>query len=244
MPDRATLLAQAEQGAISALQAIQALKALGDQPAPPLAPAPAVASPAADSDAHGLRNPKGFFDHMRASKIMGPSLSPEEVGGCGAILDACAGAAWPLSWTAYGLATAYHETAATLQPIREYGRGKGRKYGVPGKHGQIAYGRGYVQLTWDTGYEKADQKLGLGGRLTSNYELALDPEIAAAIMVRGMAEGWFTGKKLADYLPSDGPSSVQPYREARRIINGTDKADLIASHAMTFQEALMKGSWT
>jgi hypothetical protein len=27
----------------------------------------------------------------------------------------------PLSWTAYALATAYRETASTMQPIKEYG---------------------------------------------------------------------------------------------------------------------------
>lgn len=240
MPDRAALLAQAEQGALTALQAIQALKALPEPSAPPLAPALAAASPVAVS--RGLSNPAAFFNHMRGSRILGPSLSQEEVTGCGAILDACEG--WPIAWTAYALATAYHETAGTMQPIREYGRGKGRKYGTPGKHGQIAYGRGYVQLTWDYNYEKADQKLGLGGRLAGNYELALDPEIAAQIMTRGMSEGWFTGKKLADYLPTEGPSSIQPFGEARRIINGTDKKDLIAGYAMTFQEALTKGQWT
>ncbi len=31
-------------------------------------------------------------------------------------------------WLAYMLATVYHETAKTMQPIEEYGRGVGRDY--------------------------------------------------------------------------------------------------------------------
>jgi putative chitinase len=41
------------------------------------------------------------------------------VNGCNAVLAAMEGC--PLSWTAYALATAYHETASTMQPIKEYG---------------------------------------------------------------------------------------------------------------------------
>ncbi len=195
----------------------------------PVAPAPRAFDEAA------------FFDALRGSKALGPTLSADEVEGCQAIVGACRGAGYGLAWTAYALGTAYHETAATMRPIREYGRGKGRRYGQPGKHGQVAYGRGYVQLTWDYNYEKADAKLGLGGRLIGNYDLALDPKVAADIMVRGMAEGWFTGKKLADFLPASGPANRTSFENSRRIINGTDKAQLIAGHALEFQRALQAG---
>lgn len=184
-----------------------------------------------------------FFDALRGSKALGPTLSSDEVEGCQAIVGACRAAGYGMAWTAYALATAYHETAATMRPIREYGRGKGRRYGQPGKHGQVAYGRGYVQLTWDYNYEKADTKLGLGGRLTGNYDLALDPKIAADIMVRGMSEGWFTGKKLADTLPRAGPATRADFEKSRPTINGTDKAALIAGHALEFQRALQAGGW-
>lgn len=180
-----------------------------------------------------------FFARLRATKPLGPTLTDKEVGGCQAIVAACRG--WQAAWVAYALATAFHETAGTMQPIREYGRGKGRKYGVAGKHGQVAYGRGYVQLTWDGNYQRADDELVLGGRLTRDYDLALDPAIAAQIMVRGMAEGWFTAKKLADYLAPDKLGNRAQFKEARRIINGTDKADLIAGYALSFQDALAAG---
>lgn len=184
---------------------------------------------------------KAFFDSLRGSKALGPVLSADEVAGCEAIVKACMGAGYGLSWIAYALATAYHETAATMRPIREYGRGKGRKYGAKLPDGQVAYGRGYVQLTWLLNYQKADSKLGLGGRLIRNFDLALDPAIAAQIMVRGMAEGWFTGKKLADTLPRTGPATRSDFERSRPIINGTDKAALIAGHALEFQRALQAG---
>lgn len=179
-----------------------------------------------------------FFDVMRDGRVLGPTLSEGEVQGCEAIIKACAG--WPVAWTAYALATAYHETAGTMQPIREYGRGKGRKYGRPGAHGgQIPYGRGYVQLTWDANYEKADKELGLNGALLKNFDLALDHAIAAQIMVRGMKEGWFcTGRSLGKVLPSAGPATLAQFIAARRIINGTDRAEQIARIALEFQKGL------
>ena len=184
---------------------------------------------------------KALFDAMRASRPLGPTLTADEVEGCQAIIQACRAAGYALAWIAYALATAYHETAGTMRPIREYGRGRGRKYGAALPDGQVAYGRGYVQLTWLLNYQKADSKLGLGGRLIGNFDLALDPAIAAQIMVRGMAEGWFTGKKLADYLPPAGPATRAQFEQSRRIINGTDKAALIAGHALEFQRALQAG---
>lgn len=172
---------------------------------------------------------EAFFDHIR-SRIFGGRLRQSQVDGINAILNATVGL--PISHRAYILATAAFETAWTVQPIREYGQGKGRTYGKPGKHGgQIAYGRGFAQLTWDRNYEKADKELGLDGALVADYDLALDPEIAADILVRGCSEGWFTGKKLSDYLPGD-------YVNARRVVNGTDKAHQIAAQARTFEDAL------
>ena len=179
-----------------------------------------------------------FFDGVRA-RPFGGKLRQEQVDGCGTLIAAFEELGWPVSHAAYGLATAFHETAATMQPIAEYGRGKGRKYGVKGKHGQVAYGRGYVQLTWDYNYEKADDELGLRGALIADYDLALRPDIAADIMVRGMEEGWFTGKANRAYLDRSPPD----YVNARRIINGTDKADLIAGYAKQFEAALVAAGY-
>lgn len=180
-----------------------------------------------------LKNPAAFFAGVRSGF---GGMNQDQVDGFNVLLAAMS--EWPVTWAAYGLATAWHETAHTMQPIAEYGRGRGRKYGVPGRNGgQVAYGRGYVQLTWDDNYERADRELGLNGALMADYGLAMKPDIAARILVRGMAEGWFTGKANRDYLPGD-------YVGARKIINGSDKAELIAGHARTFQAALIDGGWS
>lgn len=166
-----------------------------------------------------------FFNIIR--QAFGP-LDQHQVDGFNVILKATEGML--INHRAYILATAWHETARTMQPIAEYGKGKGRPYGVPaGKYGHIYYGRGYVQLTWMENYKKAG--LATGRDLVQFPEQAMIPEIAADIIVRGMSQGWFTGKKLSDYQPFD-------YANMRRIVNGSDKALTIASYANTMETAL------
>lgn len=177
-----------------------------------------------------------FFASIRASGLFGKTISESQVAGTEAIIDAFENAGLTdLRWLAYMLATAFHETAFTMRPIAEYGKGAGRKYGVPaGPYKKIYYGRGYVQLTWDYNYKKAQEKL--DAPFLSDPELALEPKHAADILIRGMVEGWFTGKKLSDYigLKSD-------YLNARRIVNGTDKALTIAGYAQKFEAAVKAG---
>jgi hypothetical protein len=198
-------------------------------------------------------NRTAFFTSVRQG-ILGPTLDNDEVQGCEAIMDAMAGL--PLSWCAYALATAYHETAHTMQPIAEFGGPKyfTRMYDITGARpslakangnttpgdGPLYCGRGYVQLTWKANYAKAGAKLGVD--LVGHPEKAMQPAIAAAIMRQGIVEGWFTGKSLKDYLPN-AISGLGLFIKARRIINGTDKADLIAGYAMQFQKALQAGGW-
>lgn len=202
----------------------------------PTAPAPAGPAPRA------LATPAAFF--VRIRPLFGGSLTSPQVSGTGQKLTALGGAGAPLAFAAYALATSFWETAQKMQPVEEIGRGKGRAYGVPGKHrGQIAYGRGDVQLTWDYNYARADRELGLAGALIADYALALRPDVSARIMVEGMLEGWFTGKKLADYLPKIGIASIEQFKAARRIINGVDRAAQIAAIALVFQDALADGGW-
>lgn len=184
---------------------------------------------------------KTFFDAVRASPFSG-KLTKGQVSGMEAIL-----AEWErrgladLRHLSYMLATAFHETAFKMQPITEYGqkayfnRYEGRKdlgNTVPGD-GYRFRGRGYVQLTGRRNYQLASTKLGVD--FVANPELALDPTLASAIMFIGMAEGWFTGKELSDYFDTGKTDWVN----ARRIINGTDKAQTIASYARAFHAALM-----
>jgi hypothetical protein len=181
-----------------------------------------------------LGAPAAFFTAVR--KITG-ALGNDQVDTINGLLKAAAH--WPIGWVAYGLATAWHE--ARLKPIAEYGNGAGKPYGKAGKYGQAQYGRGLVQLTWDANYEWADKALGLNGSLLKDFDRALEPEIATAILVKGMETGAFTGKKLSDYIVDRG--TVQGFTGARRIINGTDRAAMIAGYAEQFQAALDAGMW-
>jgi putative chitinase len=130
-----------------------------------------------------------------------------------------------LRWLAYCLSTTIHETASTMLPISEYGHGEGMSYGKPDPEtGQTYYGRGFVQLTWRDNYAKATRELELDGDddLEWHADRALQPTIAAEVMFRGMAEGWFrTGddgkpETLGKYF---NEADDDPYG-AREIING------------------------
>jgi hypothetical protein len=182
-----------------------------------------------------------FFDHVRA-KPFGGHLSQSQVDGMSSILDAFdKWASQDQRFRAYMLATAFHETAQTMQPIEEYRHGRGHAYGVPtGPWHQIYDGRGLVQITWERNYAHATLELRKHGviddgiDLEKTPELALHPDIAAAILIFGSQEGWFTGKKLSDYF-GDGFSD---WVAARRIINGLDRAHEIAMYAFDFNSAL------
>lgn len=196
--------------------------------------------------AHKLADPAAFFDGVR--KVTGP-LNLEQVETVNALLKAAAH--WPIAWLAYGLATAWHE--ARLEPIHEKG---GRAYLDKYDTGPLAKalgntpeddddgilyaGRGLVQLTGRANYRKAGAHLGLD--LLAKPDLALDPENATRILVWGMETGAFTGKALKDYLAGTMVKEAA-YAPCRRIINGTDRAALIAGHAIGFQCALSAGGW-
>jgi putative chitinase len=189
-------------------------------------------------------NRKLFFDAVRRAPFPS-SISQSQVLGIAAILDAVNKAnVWPdPCHMAYALATAFHESAKTMQPVEEYGKGRGHAYGVPcGPWHQVYDGRGLVQLTWQRNYQFATTRLrqlavlGLDQDLVKNPELALRPDIAAAVLIYGMSEGWFTGKTLSDYI--DSSKGQIDYINARRIINGTDRAAMIAGYARDFEKAI------
>lgn len=184
-----------------------------------------------------------FFSHIRPSPLY-KRLTASQVEGHKAVIAALVKYKVPLPHAAYALATAFHETAHTMQPVRE-----GLKASDAWRKRNLRYypwyGRGHVQLTWEDNYRKADQKLGLGGALVENPDLALDPEVSSEVLVLGSVEGWFSGDKkgrhtLARHLPSKGTATRAQFKQARRIINIMDKADLIAGYALVYQEALKK----
>jgi predicted chitinase len=129
---------------------------------------------------------------------------------------------------AYVLATAYHETAHTMTPVREMG---GETYLKKLKYYPYV-GMGYVQLTWLKNYKHASDKLGVD--FVGNPKLLLHPDYAKQILIVGMQEGWFTGKKLSDYIDLH----KSDFLHARKIINGMDRAELIAAYAHTYDVLL------
>lgn len=145
-----------------------------------------------------------------------------------------------LPHAAYILATVKLETAHTYLPLREYGRGRGRSYGNPDPiTGKTYYGRGYVQLTWKYNYERASKELGVD--FVNDPDKVMEPLHAVRILIEGMMEGWFTGKDLEDYIDLIDESDREDFLEywnARRVVNGTDKANLIAQYAESFEKGL------
>jgi putative chitinase len=133
---------------------------------------------------------------------------------------------------AYILATIKHETANTFQPIEEYGKGKGKPYGLSDPiTKKIYYGRGYVQLTWKKNYKAMSKYLGID--LVLNPELACSPAFAYRILVTGLDNGVF-GKDLDDMINA----RITDFINARRTVNGTDRALHIAKIADKFLSIL------
>ncbi len=181
-------------------------------------------------------NRKKFFDVVR-NKLFHNTLNQSQVNGIDAVLDE-----WEkrklvdLRWLAYMLATDLHETNATMQAVKE-------AYWLSEEWRKIHlryypyYGRGLVQLTWEANYRTMGTALGLD--LVHNPDLALDLHNAVQIMFEGMLKaettvGDFTGKSLEDYFNDKMDDPLN----ARRIINGTDKMQLIAGYYYDFLEAL------
>ena len=141
---------------------------------------------------------------------------------------------------AYGLATAKRETGGTFQPVNERGRPDYFDQYEPGTRaahlvgnieagdGTRYRGRGYVQLTGRGNYARIGRLLGLGEDLLKAPDQALDPEIAYRIFAEGMRGGWFTGYKLGHFI---APGTAPDFLNARRVINGLDCAEEIASTA-------------
>lgn len=192
----------------------------------------------------------------RGSGAFGTSISHGQFAGLQAILAEAEERATGLQQLAYIFATTYHETAATMQPIVERGNvayfnkyNAGTKIGkmlgniAPGD-GYRYRGRGFVQITGRRNYRVASAKVGVD--LVEHPERALELLIATRILFDGMEEGWFTGKDLSDYIDTFDESDEEELREfinARRIVNGTDKAERIGRYALAFEAALKEGEY-
>lgn len=147
---------------------------------------------------------------------------------------------------AYLFATAYHEAKDKkyfndFYPIRERGSNayKIRLYwensrvrrwlGNRISSDSILYdGKGLAQITGYDNYKKFG--------IADNPMKALEIKTAIQILFDGVLKGMFTGVKLSYYLND----SRKAYVSARRTVNGLDKAELIASYAVKFEDILCR----
>jgi putative chitinase len=203
-----------------------------------------------------IMNRDVFYDAVRTSLFAG-KLSHSQVDGMENLLDV-----WdkyfandhsipnPTDHLAYDLGTAFHETARSMQPITEYGQVAyfdkyepgtklGEQLGNTEKgDGYRFRGEGHVQNTGRRNASKATTRLNelfhLGIDLVADPEKRRDPFVSAMSLFLGNKEGWWTGRKLGDYLTAGRPDFVN----ARRVVNGTDKAATIAGYAAKFKTAI------
>lgn len=194
-----------------------------------------------------------FFDHVR-EKLYPHGLNTSQVEGHEAILDA-----WEKNhaksddrWLAYILATAYHETAFTMHAVREtlansdeqaaarleaaWDAGKltwvKTQYWRRDPDGKYWFGRGLVQLTFKANYKTLGDAINVD--LVGDPDRALELGVAVKIIFHGMLNGSFTGHKLGDYFNTTKSDWVN----ARRIVNGLDRADAIAGYGKAYYAAL------
>lgn len=171
-----------------------------------------------------------FYQKLRETKLF-TTLTQTQVDSIDAILhEVELQGITDIRQVAYIFATPYHECynpkmpSTRLTPIVEFGS---EKY-LKGKKYYPYIGRGFSGLTWLDNYKKEGKRLGID--LVNHPELILDIPTAANSHVYCMAHGSYTGKKLSDYINADKCDFIN----ARRIINGTDRAELIMSYAQKF----------
>ena len=200
----------------------------------------------------GYNAPRSFFDLVRQT-IFGGRLNRKQVQGLNFLIGF-----WrdryaemiSVRQLAYNLGTTALETDWTMQPIDEYGDDayferryghrtkKGKELGNtrPGDGARFA-GAGLVMQTGRRNARFSSQRLqamGVDVDFEANPELRNDPEMAAHCLLLGNHEGWWTGRKLPDFISEtrwDG-------KGARSVVNGSDRWDEIDADARAFLEAL------
>ncbi|MBB3392701.1 hypothetical protein FHT82_005488 [Rhizobium sp. BK275] len=194
-----------------------------------------------------------FFDTVQHT-LFKDSLTPAQIEGMNAIFDY-----WDANlatadrrWLAYILATAFHETAYTMQPVREtlatsdsraveiletaFASGRLSWVKTPywrlDEDGKSWLGRGLVQLTHRRNYEAMSEVTGID--LVAEPDRAMEMVPAVTILIEGMLRGSFAGHRLCDHLNKEREDWVN----ARRIVNGTDRAEKLAEYGRAFLAAI------
>ena len=152
---------------------------------------------------------------------------------------------------AYILATDWHEGGGTMQPVKEVGgnayyvklywtnQKKAKELGNLSAQDAIDFcGKGKPQITGRYNYTKMGKILGYP--LDKNPNLMFNLKIATEVMFEGMLtgrslKGDFTGLHLGMFFNSKKNDPIN----ARRIINGLDKAELIKSYHVKFLKCIV-----
>jgi predicted chitinase len=207
-----------------------------------------------------------FFAALRKdnSGVFNRRLSQAQVQGTEAILDSAErNGVFDTDHVAHILAEVYHETGKYMLGIKETVmpshtdkrpsdvtvKSRLDKAFKAGKLPWVktaywrdgAFGRGPIQITHWSNYEKLG--IALGVNLRQDPDLALDPKVGADIAVVGLKLGLFTGKRLSDYqFPKD--LKAEPKWHPRRMVNGQDGTDdEIAAYHRSFYQALLAGGY-
>lgn len=138
---------------------------------------------------------------------------------------------------AYVLATADHESAgfSTLEEFASGEQYEGRKSlgnNKPGD-GPRFKGRGYVQLTGRKNYTAYANRSGIK-LVNLPFVLMNWASLSVYVIVDGMMRGAYTGRKLDEFVNA----TKQDFRNARRVVNGVDKAEKIAAQARQWLDKL------
>lgn len=203
-------------------------------------------------------NRKLFFDHIRTAVFNG-RLTQGQVDGLNRLIEVWTSdyGDYPDAFLAYCLGTGAWETGYTMQPITERGpRSYFNKYEPGTRLGKILgntqagdgyrfRGEGDVQNTGrrNARYSSARLRevLGVDVDFEKNPELRGDPIYSAHCLFLGCIEGWYTGVKLADFIDGIDESDEEDgeeFRQARRVVNGTNKDVEISELALDFEEAI------
>lgn len=197
-----------------------------------------------------------FYAALRAqpSGMFGRTLSQKTVPGIEGILEAFIthgdGDARTL---AYALSITRGEVGIDMLPVREgfaktdagarravnnLARRRGpnsavAKYARPtGPYGHVYYGRAQMQLTWLDNYRGSSADAGVD--LVKDPDAMLDPVISARVLIRGLMDGRWNGRRKGiRYYLDQGD-----LKNARRTVNITDKWEMFADFYQGFLAAI------
>lgn len=171
------------------------------------------------------------------------NLTTQNVFGMERVLDYAEAFQVAASHLPYIIATAWWETAQTMHPVKEAywmsenWRKRNLRY-------YPWYGRGLIQVTWESNYKRMWKELGMPGPV--DPEAFLEWHVALPALFVGMEKGLYTGKDLDDYIDEKDESDAEDLREfknARRIVNIQDKALTIGKLALLFERCLKKAKY-